>query len=140
MDLIDQLHKSAKGLRMPIESATVHNGQLILMPTTMFLVRKHFPMMVFQLLTRPSNLVFCQCLFFLWPDITRGCSLPEGWRRLAPRAMGRNSWLNSGRHGCPPQMAGRLITRIPPPHPQPQAALGEPPPELGRPRLSLIHI
>ena len=24
--------------------------------------------------------------------------------------------------------------RIPPPHPQPQAALGEPPPELGRPR------
>ena len=53
---------------------------------------------------------------------------------LAPHAMGRNLWLSSGRRGCQPQTAGGLIARIPPPHPQPQAAQGEPPPELGRPR------
>ena len=55
---------------------------------------------------------------------------------LTPHAMGRNSWLNSGRRGCQPQTAGGLITRIPPPHPQPQAAPEVPP---SRTRSSTPH-
>ena len=74
----------------------------------------------------------CRCCF--WADSTRGSWLPA--RRAPPAPICNLSELMADQAGVVrAQQASRVDPqRIPNPHAQPQAAPGEPPPELGRPR------